>query len=127
MSSRKIAKSLGGKVKPILSIDQTDARRRVLNLYRSWYRQIPYICYEFDDIPINAKQMRAKVREIFFANRHITDIRVIDMHVVRGQMELNDTVNKFKTLTQVMAYFKDPYTQQPKDFLSKFLSGHNNE
>lgn len=126
MSAGNIAKSLGGKVKPILSLDSNDARRRVLNLYRAWYRQIPYICYEFD-LPVNEKQMRNKVRELFFANKNLTDIRVIDMHVLRGQMELNDTVNKFKSKMHVMAYFKDPNTQKPKDFLSKFLSGHHNE
>ena len=126
MSTSKIAKSLGGKVKPILSLDRADARRRVLNLYRAWYRQIPYICYEFD-LPVNEKQMRNKVREQFFANKHLTDTRVIDMLVVRGQMELNDTINKFKSQMHVMAYFKDPNTEKPKDFLSKFLSGHSNE
>ena len=31
------------QVKPILSLDRTEARRRVLNLYKAWYRQIPYI------------------------------------------------------------------------------------
>ena len=31
------------QVKPILSLDRADARRRVLNLYKAWYRQIPYI------------------------------------------------------------------------------------
>ena len=29
--------------KPILSHDKTEAKRRVLNLYRAWHRQIPYI------------------------------------------------------------------------------------
>jgi len=125
-STGRIASTLGGKVKPILSLNKVDARRRVLNLYRAWYRQIPYICHEFE-LPVNAKHMRDKVRELFFANKHITDIRVIDMLVVRGQMELNDTVNKFKSHTHVMTYFQDPNTQKPKDFLSKFLAGHNNE
>ncbi|KAI2801795.1 hypothetical protein RDWZM_000739 [Blomia tropicalis] len=124
--ANNIAKSLGGKVKPILSLDRNDARRRVLNLYRAWYRQIPYICYEFD-LPVNDKQMRSKVRELFFANKDVTDTRVIDMLVIRGQMELNDTVNKFKSQMHVMAYFKDPNQHKPKDFLSKFLSGHSNE
>lgn len=29
------------QVKPILSLSRDDARRRALNLYRAWYRQIP--------------------------------------------------------------------------------------
>jgi len=31
-------------VKPILSLDRTEARRRVYNLYKLCYRHIPYIC-----------------------------------------------------------------------------------
>lgn len=31
------------QVRPILSVDNADARKRVLNLYKAWYRQIPYI------------------------------------------------------------------------------------
>ncbi|KAH9415835.1 NADH dehydrogenase (ubiquinone) B14 subunit [Dermatophagoides pteronyssinus] len=124
MASNQLVKHLGGKVKPVLSLNQTEARRRVLNLYRAWYRQIPYICYEME-LPVNDKQMRNKVRELFLANQHITDVRVIDMLVIRGQMELNDTINKFKSHMHVMAYFNEH--QNPKDFLSKFLAGHSNE
>jgi len=29
-------------VKPLLSTDKAQAKRRVLNLYKAWYRQIPY-------------------------------------------------------------------------------------
>ena len=32
------------QVKPILSQDKTEAKRRVLNLYKAWYRQIPFVC-----------------------------------------------------------------------------------
>ena len=35
------------EVKPLLSTSKLEQRRRVLNLYRSWYRQIPYICKWF--------------------------------------------------------------------------------
>ena len=31
------------QVKPLLSLDHAEAKRRVLNLYRAWYRQVPYI------------------------------------------------------------------------------------
>lgn len=126
MSTGHVVKSLGGKVKPILSLDKNDARRRVLNLYRAWYRQIPYICYSYE-LPISEKTLRNKVRELFFANKSHTDVRVIDMLVLRGHMELNDTINKFKSKMHVMAYFKDPTFYQKKDFLSKFLTGHSNE
>ena len=31
------------QVRPLLSVDNAEARKRVLNLYKAWYRQVPYI------------------------------------------------------------------------------------
>lgn len=31
------------QVRPILSLDKEEARKRVLNLYKAWYRQLPYV------------------------------------------------------------------------------------
>lgn len=31
------------QVKPILSLDKEEARKRVLHLYKAWFRQLPYI------------------------------------------------------------------------------------
>lgn len=42
-SSGAIVKSATRQVKPLLSLDKLEARRRVLNLYKAWYRQIPYV------------------------------------------------------------------------------------
>ena len=35
------------QVRPILSTDHAEAKRRVLNLYKIWLRQIPYIRVDF--------------------------------------------------------------------------------
>lgn len=43
------------------------------------------------DIPLTVKDGHRKVREAFEANRHLTDMRAIDLLVVRGQMELVET------------------------------------
>lgn len=43
MAGREAVKRTVQQVRPILSIDKEDARKRVLNLYKAWYRQIPYI------------------------------------------------------------------------------------
>lgn len=42
MSSQAAGRAIR-QVKPILSIDHEEARQRVLNLYKAWYRQLPYI------------------------------------------------------------------------------------
>lgn len=43
MAGREAVKRSLQQVRPILSVDHNEARRRVLNLYKAWYRQIPYI------------------------------------------------------------------------------------
>ena len=42
MASQTLRKGVK-QVKPILSLNKEEARRRVISLYRAWYRQVPYI------------------------------------------------------------------------------------
>ena len=70
------------QVKPLLSVDNYEARTRVLSLYRAWYRHIPYMVDEFD-IPVPIDRARDMLRQKFRANAHIKDTRVIDMLVVK--------------------------------------------
>lgn len=43
MAAREAMKLAQKTVKPVLSLNAAEARRRVLSLYRVWYRQVPYI------------------------------------------------------------------------------------
>ncbi|OWR41600.1 NADH dehydrogenase [ubiquinone] 1 alpha subcomplex subunit 6-like [Danaus plexippus] len=122
MSARQAIQVGTKTVKPVLSVTQGEARLRVLNLYKAWYRQIPYIVKDFD-IPKSEEQCRAKLKEIFLRNKDVTDIRVIDILVIKGQMELKESVNIWKQKGHIMAYFKPTEEPKPKDFLSKFFSG----
>ncbi|XP_046736995.1 NADH dehydrogenase [ubiquinone] 1 alpha subcomplex subunit 6 [Diprion similis] len=112
------------QVRPILSIDQPEARSRVLNLYKAWYRQIPFIVLDYH-IPKSEKQCRQKLREEFMKNANVKDIRAIDLLVIKGQMELKETVEIWKQKGTLMNYFKETEEKKPTDFLSKFLSGQD--
>ena len=70
------------QIKPLLSVSKSEARLRVLALYKAWHRQIPFICVEYD-MPVNPKMCREKVKEKFLANANVKDTRVIDMLVVK--------------------------------------------
>lgn len=43
----------------------------------------------------------------------------------QGQMELKETVEIWKQKHGLMAYWRDSVDPKPKDFLSKFLDGHD--
>lgn len=43
MAGREAVKKAVQQVRPILSVNRDEARKRAINLYKAWYRQIPYI------------------------------------------------------------------------------------
>ncbi|CAH0555595.1 unnamed protein product [Brassicogethes aeneus] len=118
------AKTAARQVKPILSLNKEEARKRVLNLYKAWHRQLPYIVKQYD-IPKNIPQCREKLREEFTKYNNIQDVRVVDMLIIKGQMELKEVVEVWKQKGHIMTYFKESQEPKPKDFISKFLAGVN--
>ncbi|XP_043787634.1 NADH dehydrogenase [ubiquinone] 1 alpha subcomplex subunit 6 [Apis laboriosa] len=118
------AKAAVKHVKPILSLTPIEARRRVISLYKTWYRQIPFILSNYD-LPRTKKECQQKLREEFKRNAHINDLRVIDLLLIKGQMELQEVCAQWKPPATVLNYWKETHEPKPKDFMSKFLSGQD--
>ncbi|NXH66298.1 NDUA6 dehydrogenase, partial [Hydrobates tethys] len=116
--------AVSAAVKPIFSRDLGEAKRRVRELYRAWYREVPNTVHLYQ-LDITVKQGRNKVREMFMKNAQVTDPRVIDMLVIKGKMDLQETIQVWKQRTHIMRYFHETETPRPKDFLSKFYAGHD--
>ncbi|RIA97099.1 NADH dehydrogenase, alpha subcomplex, subunit 6 [Glomus cerebriforme] len=111
--------------KTTVSPSLTEAKQRVLHLYRDWQRAAPKVVSGYLlDIPISA--VRAKIREEFEKNRHVQNLRVIDILIFKGRAEYQETVNIWKLETHVMNYFsKEESPPKPQSFLETFYEGRD--
>lgn len=53
----------------------------------------------------------------------VTDILITILY--QGQMELQETCSQWKPAATLMNYWKVTQEPKPKDFISKFISGHD--
>ncbi|XP_061728239.1 NADH dehydrogenase [ubiquinone] 1 alpha subcomplex subunit 6-like [Cydia pomonella] len=110
------------RVRPLMSTDCFEARRRVISLYKAVYRYIPWIV-KYYDIPKNENDVRLKVRELFYKNACVTDVRVIDLLVIKGWMEFMELRHNWQMKGRLFAYWNPTIEPKPCDFLNKFLAG----
>lgn len=120
----QVLKCAEKEVRVIMSRNKEEARKRALILYKAYYRLLPWIYNKFD-VPKSMEQMRCKLREEFTKHPEYDDVRVIDLLIIQGQMELKAMKHFWVQKRHLMEYFKEYPDTRPKDFLSKFLDGHN--
>ncbi|CAD6986394.1 unnamed protein product [Tilletia controversa] len=83
-----------------------DAQARSRALYRNFYRAAPEICAIYAlDVPPSL--LRAKFRTQFEKHRHISDLAVLDVLLLKAQQEYQETINAWKQLPQVMKWFAE--------------------
>ncbi|XP_052741606.1 NADH dehydrogenase [ubiquinone] 1 alpha subcomplex subunit 6-like [Bicyclus anynana] len=124
MAARESARGGYKITKPILSGDYCEAHRRVMGLYRAYFRYLPYVVRRFD-IPKTPQDCRMKLREYFYKNACVTDLRVIDILVIKGFMNLREMTDNFQQMGHVMAHWHPTLEPKRCDFIGKFLANED--
>ncbi|KAI3625653.1 hypothetical protein CBS9595_001014 [Malassezia furfur] len=98
------------------------AQSRSRSLYRAFYRAAPEICALYPlDVP--PAMLRAKMRTMFEQNRHVRDVAVLDVLLLKAQQEYQETMNAWKQTSHVMKWFtEEEAPPKPKGFLEKFYA-----
>merc|ERR1712165_120919 len=113
------------QVKPLLSLDNNEAKLRVISLYKAWWRQIPTMLSQMP-MPVTQQECQNMLHQQFMKHKDVKDTRIIDMLVVKGQNDLKEVVEMWAMPTHVLSkYWKESHREKPKDFLGKFLAGHD--
>ncbi|GAA5980468.1 hypothetical protein JCM11641_003405 [Rhodosporidiobolus odoratus] len=100
------------------SWDVATAKSR--SLYRSWYRAAPEIVQLYAlNIPTYA--IRAKIREEFERNAQVSDIKAVDVLLLKGYQDLQETLNCWKMDSHIFRWFsKEELPPRPETFLEGF-------
>ncbi|CAB3221971.1 unnamed protein product [Arctia plantaginis] len=110
-------------VRPMMSSDLCEARRRALGLYRAIYRYIPYVI-KYYDIPKNIDQCRWMLRSYFYKHAYITDVRVIDMLIIKGYIELKELTHQWQSKHHVIRHWNPSIEPKCTSFIAKFIEGN---
>jgi NADH dehydrogenase (ubiquinone) 1 alpha subcomplex subunit 6 len=95
-------------------------------LHHSWkLNKFVFILVEKLNVNKTEDQCKEKLKEVFVKNKEVGDVRVIDMLVIKGQMELKEITMQWKQKCHIMNYWQETVEPKPQDFLSKFTSGSN--
>ncbi|PIA13707.1 hypothetical protein COEREDRAFT_83304 [Coemansia reversa NRRL 1564] len=113
-------------IEPLVTRSSTslkDARTRAIHLYRQWQKSVPQFMIDYH-LSMPQAVVRSKIRENFEKNRYVSDPRVIDVLLFKGQIEFEETYNVWKQYSHVLRYFdaneRDPQSNQ---FMDKFIEG----
>ncbi|KAI0742786.1 NADH-ubiquinone oxidoreductase Complex1 subunit [Daedaleopsis nitida] len=109
-----------------ISANPEEARKRVLKLYRDWYRGAPEIVTLYA-LNVSPAYIRHCVRQHFEQNRYVNDTRVIDVLIQKGRQEYQETMNCWKQLDHIMGILLQPPARPPRTFLQKFFEGRDED
>ncbi|KAL4401662.1 NdufA6 NADH-ubiquinone oxidoreductase subunit [Malassezia pachydermatis] len=105
-----------------VSTSLAHAQSRARSLYRNFYRSVPEICALYP-IDVPPALMRAKIRSMFERYRDVKDVAVLDVLLLKGYQEYQETMNAWKQTPHVMRLFaEEEAPATPKTFLEKFYA-----
>lgn len=81
--------------KVTIATTREEARIRVIDAYRAWYRSAPEICALYA-LNVSPSALRLKFRQDFEKNRNIDDLAVINVLLHKNQQEYQETMNCWK-------------------------------
>jgi NADH dehydrogenase (ubiquinone) 1 alpha subcomplex subunit 6 len=122
------------------STSPADARSRVITMYRDWYRavciqpapysapiltptlQAPEVVNQYA-LDVSPTQLRHAIRMRFERNRNVTELRVIDVLLLKSRQEYQETLNMWKQPDHIYGILLQPKDRPSRTFLQKFYEG----
>ena len=99
------------QVKPLLSLDNQEARLRVIALYKAWWRQIPIMLSQMP-MPVTQQECQKMLKTQFVKHKDIKDTRIIDVLVVKvsqfSHLQLGYSVLKFLRAGSSISLLSNP-------------------
>jgi NADH dehydrogenase (ubiquinone) 1 alpha subcomplex subunit 6 len=82
----------------------------------------PEICSIYA-LNVTPSQLRYSIRQKFEQNRHVTDQRAIEVLLLKGQQELQETLNCWKQPDHIYGIMLQNNQRPHRTFLQKFYEG----
>ncbi|KAJ7353211.1 NdufA6 NADH-ubiquinone oxidoreductase 14.8 kDa subunit [Mycena olivaceomarginata] len=108
------------------STSPADARSRVITMYRDWYRAAPEVVNQYA-LDVSPTQLRHAIRMRFERNRNVTELRVIDVLLLKSRQEYQETLNMWKQPDHIYGILLQPKDRPSRTFLQKFYEGRDEE
>ena len=77
-------------MKPLLSLDNQEAKLRVIALYKAWWRQIPIMLKQMP-MPVTQLECEKMLKTQFTKHKDVKDTRIIDVLVVKVSTSSRET------------------------------------
>ncbi|KAG7094134.1 hypothetical protein E1B28_007746 [Marasmius oreades] len=109
-----------------ISRSPEEARKRVIQLYRDWYRSAPEIVTIYS-LNMSPAYVRHQIRKKFERNRHVTDARAIDVLLLKSRQDFQETLNIWKMADHVNGILLNDTDRPQRTFLQKFYEGRDED